>query len=83
MQLSNSALEHLFVNDCIIMSRCCLQKLREHKGRRYFFFFSLFCICMYTHIQQSREIVLEEKYGAMPQYLGIINMYMSTAIHYT
>lgn len=37
---------------------------------------------MYTHKQQSREIALEEKYGAMPQHPGIINIYMSTAIYY-
>lgn len=80
MLLLNPALEHLLVNDCIIMSRCCLQRLRQHKRRRCFLF-SL--SCMYTHIQQSREIALEEKYGAMPRHPGIINIYMSTAIHYT
>lgn len=53
MPLLNPALEHLLVNDCIIMSRCCLQRLRQHKGRRLFF--SLSCAYVCTPIYNNPE----------------------------
>lgn len=80
----NPALEHLPVNDYIIMRRHYLQRFRQHWERRYFFFsLSPVCVCMYTDLQQSRAIAFKEKYGAISQHPGIINIHTSTDIHYT
>lgn len=65
-----------------LQADAAFKELDNAEGGDIYFSLSPVCMCMYTHIQQSRA-AFEEKYGAVPQHPGITIIYTSTDIHYT